>query len=45
MGRNERPLRFPRERLKEIVLEAQRRSLPDDAQDKLFTLEQMEAQL
>lgn len=40
-----KPLRFPRERLKEIIAEAQRRTLPDGEQSELFTLEQIESKL
>lgn len=38
-----KPLRFPRKRLREIILEAQRRTLPDDSEQELFTLKQIES--
>ncbi len=38
-----KPLRLSRERLQEILLEAQRRTLPNESQQKLFTLEDLEA--
>ena len=37
-----KPLRIPIERLQEIILEAQRRTLPDESEKKLFTLEDLE---
>jgi len=40
-----KPLRFPEKRLREIILEAQRRSLPDGTSERLFTLEELRAHL
>ncbi len=37
-----KPLRLSPERLREILLEAQRRTLPNESQQKLFTLEDLE---
>jgi len=40
-----KPLRFPEKRLEEIILEAQRRSLPDGSPSKLFSLADLRIQL
>ncbi len=37
------PLSFPRERLQEILAEAQRRTLPEESQQELFTMKDLES--